>query len=409
MVLLLAVSHAAAQDGKTADTSVGIDYRRSSLYSVMINHTDQKFATDIRNAFLEMKTPDKYNNHDLSVKILNLNSKLKKASSANENQDISDFLTKNNIASRLVGKWFDRDYYTGACDMNLVKERGLYNASEFDKEIASRSARAQALLMDAGEDLIGNTFVLVNDIRYIDKEKGSKVLGAILKGTVMIAGAFAGMNTSDLSKTADNLQSIAESYKGFKVKINTFLYQLVWDEESAATFYRECYSDSPDDAKRDAFETARPKFKLKYAGKVESSGSNTSFLGINEDQPQIMVLKACQRAIDENIVDLQSQVEAFRTKVPIETTEPLTAFVGMKEGVNRNSRFEVLEVQEDEQGKRSYKRVGIITPQPNLIWDNRFMAEEEGAENATLGKTTFKKVSGGEFFPGMLIREIKGK
>ena len=37
------------------------------------------------------------------------------------------------------------------------------------------------------------------------------------------------------------------------------------------------------------------------------------------------------------------------------------------------------------------------------------MAEEEGAPGATLGKTTFKKVSGGDFYPGMLIREIASK
>ena len=44
---------------------------------------------------------------------------------------------------------------------------------------------------------------------------------------------------------------------------------------------------------------------------------------------------------------------------------------------------------------------------PNLIWDNRFMAVEEKAEGASLKYTTFKKVSGGDFYTGMLIREIK--
>jgi len=34
------------------------------------------------------------------------------------------------------------------------------------------------------------------------------------------------------------------------------------------------------------------------------------------------------------------------------------------------------------------------------------MALEEGAPNAALGFTTFTKESGGEFFPGMLIREL---
>ena len=35
------------------------------------------------------------------------------------------------------------------------------------------------------------------------------------------------------------------------------------------------------------------------------------------------------------------------------------------------------------------------------------MAKEEKAEGAELGFTTFEKVSGKDFYPGMLIREIK--
>ncbi len=380
-----------------ASEDVNMDYRRSSLYSVLVNHTDQKYAKEIKDAFLDIEIPDKYNDHDLSVKVLDMEKKLKGAGSDNENQAITDFLNQNGIGSRLVAKWFNRDGATGQCDVELVKERGLYNASEFDRAMAARSQRARALLEDAGEELIGNTFVLVNDIRYIDKEKKSKAVGGVLRAF----GAVAGINLSSFA-------NMVESIKGFKVKINTFLYQLVWDEPSASTFYQNHFSSVPDDAKRRAFESGRGTYKLKYVGKVESKGNATSFMGIKEDQPQMMVLKACHRAIDENIADLQHEVEAFRVKVPLLSTEPITAPIGMKEGVNKDSKYEVLEVSEDPAtGKHSYKRVGVIQPINNLIWDNRFMAEEEGAMGATLGKTSFKKLSGGDFYPGMLIREIR--
>ena len=135
------------------------DYRRSSLYSVMVNHTDQKYAEEIKDAFLDMEVPDKYNDHNLSVKVLDMEKKLKGARSDQESQIITDFLNTNKVASRLVAKWFNRDAFTGQCDVELVKERGMYNASEFDKEMAARSQRAKALLEDAGEELIGNTFV----------------------------------------------------------------------------------------------------------------------------------------------------------------------------------------------------------------------------------------------------------
>ena len=200
-----------------------------------------------------------------------------------------------------------------------------------------------------------------------------------------------------------------ETIKGFKVKINTFLYKLDWNDEQAAVFYQEQYAAKPDATKKANFEAARGNYKLKYVGKVESSGGTTSFLGINEDEPIVMVRKACQRAIDENVVDLQRNYEEFRTKSPLLSVEPLTAYVGKKEGVTAKSKFEVLEVVELENGKHKYNRVGVIEPIENLIWDNRFMAVEEGALGANLGYTTFKKVSGKNFAKGMLIREMTNK
>ena len=382
------------------------NYRRSSIYSVLVNHTDQQFASEIKEAFLQIPVPDKFNDHNLSVKVLNLDKKLSGASSEKENPLITEFLNNNKVASRLVGRWFNRDFFTGQCHMELVKARGLYNATEFDKQLASRSARGMAMLQDAGEDLIGNTFVLVNDIRYVDKNKGAKTASSILKVFGSIAAAYTGSNIDDLT---DNIGDMVETIKGFKVKINTFLYKLEWSDDIATQFYQDQYGAVPDPTKKANFDAARGNYKLKYVGKVESSGGTTSFLGINEDQPVVMVRKACQRAIDENVVDLQRNYEEFRTKSPLVSVEPITAFVGMKEGVTAKSKFEVLEVVELENGKHKYNRVGVIQPIENLIWDNRFMAVEEGAQGATLGFTTFRKVSGKDFSKGMLIREMTNK
>lgn len=392
-----------ASYGQTPDDDI-MNYRRSSLYSLMVNHTDQQFASEIKEAFLQIPIPDKFNNHDLSVKVLNLDKKLEGANSNKENPVITEFLSNNKVASRLVARWFNRDSYTGDCDMETVKERGLYNATEFDKQLARHSARGMAMLQDAGEDLIGNTFVVVNDIRYIDKSKGSKVVGSIFKVLGQVAAAYTG---SDSYKSiGDNLGDIAESLKGFSVKINTFLYRLDWNPEQAKLFYQDQYGVDADVIKKENFERARSNYRLKYIGKVESKGGTTSFMGIKEDEPIMMVRKACQRAIDENVVDLQRSYEEFRTKTPLLSTEPLTAYIGMKEGVNAKSKYEVLEVVEMEDGSHKYNKVGEIQPIVGQIWDNRFMAAEEGAVGGNLSYTTFKAISGKNFAKGMLIREI---
>ena len=376
-----------------------LKYSRNSLYSILVSHTDQKFASEIQSQFLAIPTPEQYNNHDLSVKVVSVNNNGKYTDA------ITRFVNQNQIGSRLIAKWFDRDILTGECSMNLIKERGIYNASELDKELAKRSTRGIAMLEDAGEELIGKTFLLVNEIKYIDKGKRSRLFGNIIQVVGAVAEVATGVQ--GLSDLGESVGDLTASLKGFKVKIHTRLYQLVWDEETANTFYTLYYSSKPDEEKRKAFEQNRDKFKMKFVGEVESDGSTTSFMGINEDEPLLMVRKACQRAIDDNIADLQKEYDQIRIKAPIVSVEPtIQVQIGLKEGITQDTKFEVLEAQEKD-GRVEYKRVGIIKPVPSKIWDNRYMASEEGAYGADFGATTFKKESGKDFYPGLLVRQIE--
>jgi len=392
-------------------------YRRGSIYSLMIGHRDLPFAQEIEDAFNAMPVPDKYNDHGLGKKIFYTDEKKLKikdeashrgfridmASDKEKMTDFDLFLQKQGIASRLVAKWFGRKKTDGVCNMQLVQERGYNNASEVDKRVAELSVRKDALLMDAGEELIGSTFVLVNDIRYFDRSTISSAVGGALSTTINIYNASQGKNTFD----QENLGTMLKTIKGFNVKIKTYLYQLVWDDEASGLFYKDIYTEQPDETKRSNFENNRGRFALIYLGMQESSGKDVSFMGINESEPQLMVRKACQRALDENVANLQRNFEVFKIKSPLLDVEPLRCEIGKKEGVTENSRFEVLEISENEQGHIEYKRKGVIRPVKGQIWDNRFMAAEENAEGANLGSTTFEIVSGKDFYPGMLVREIK--
>ncbi len=398
LIVATAVMAASAQatDGAEKENR----YRRLSLCNILIKHDKEKFADEIEAQFLKIPVSEQYNDHNLSVRVVNTADKLKGA------DQITSFVKRNNIASRLVGRWFNRNMLTGSCDMELVKARGLYDASAFDHELASRSARGKAMLEDAGEDLIGNTYLLMHEITYIDKGKRSKVWGAI--GGAIMGGlmAYAGGSSQQVTDIMNSTNSLISSYKGFSVKINTRLYRLVWDEDISTRFYTDYYAATADDDKKTAFEDNRDLFKVEYVGDVVSKGGRTSFLGINEEEPELMIRKACQRALEENIADLQKKYEEFRIKAPVTTVSPtITAQIGLKEGVSPDSKFEVLEAQE-KNGKTSYKRIAVIKPVKNRIWDNRFMAVEEHAYGADFGATTFIKESGGEILPGHLIRQI---
>ena len=73
-------------------------YRRNSVYSILISHTEQEdYAQLIRGQFANIPIPEKFYDHNLSVNVVNVNSK-----NAVNDTIVQDFINKNRIASRMV-------------------------------------------------------------------------------------------------------------------------------------------------------------------------------------------------------------------------------------------------------------------------------------------------------------------
>lgn len=395
-----------------------LQYRRSSMYSFMISHPDLKMDDEIVNAFMLLETPDKYNNHDLSVKCVTTPSSNKKDDLL---RDVDEYLQRNDIAKRLVSKWFLRSKETGGFDPSLVMSRGMYGATAMDIEAAAQSKRGIDALGDKGYEMISNTFVIVNDITYVDHEKNADIAAGVLS---IIGGIAAGV-TGDDNNIVTSLSTlgamVSTMIAGFTVKTTSYLYQLDWNDEVANYFYEHYYYDKPGtDAlsqaafaadtliplKKAAYEADSTTFKLKYIGKYMAKSAKPVLRGLYN--PEDVFRKVCARAIDNNVMELQKEFDQFKVKVPLISTEPLTAYIGMKEGVTPKSKYEVLVPVFDEvTGKYKYNRRGVIRPVPGKIWDNRYMANEEEAAGSEFNATTFEVVSGMNFTPGMLIREIK--
>lgn len=395
-----------------------LQYRRSSMYSFMISHPDLKMDDEIVNAFMLLETPDKYNNHDLSVKCVTTPSSNKKDDLL---RDVDEYLQRNDIAKRLVSKWFLRSKETGGFDPSLVMSRGMYGATAMDIEAAAQSKRGIDALGDKGYEMISNTFVIVNDITYVDHEKNADIAAGVLS---IIGGIAAGV-TGDDNNIVTSLSTlgamVSTMIAGFTVKTTSYLYQLDWNDEVANYFYEHYYYDKPGTdslsqaafaadtlipLKKAAYEADSTTFKLKYIGKYMAKSAKPVLSGLYN--PEDVFRKVCARAIDNNVMELQKEFDQFKVKVPLISTEPLTAYIGMKEGVTPKSKYEVLvPVFDEATGKYKYNRRGVIRPVPGKIWDNRYMANEEEAAGSEFNATTFEVVSGMNFTPGMLIREIK--
>lgn len=397
LLLLLNISYA------QEETAVDVKYRRSSLYTIMIDDPARPYASTIKDSFEKGPIPEKFNDHNLGTRVI-------PASGAkDESQNIISFLDVNNIARDVVAKWFNRSE-KGGFNMELVKSRGSYDASVLDIATAKSSKRGLDMLSDAGEELIKNTFILVNDYKYVSKEEVAKKASGFLSSLGTIA-SYAGVPQADKIALATTLTStgLTVAGKGYVVKTTAHLFRLEWNEEVANKFYNDYWSDDKTitQERKNAFDESKI-FKMTYIGSDVSWADVQSTIFTNKTEEQL-IEKSTIKAVDAVIVKLQKNHDEFKTKTPLYTGEPITAKIGLKEGLTNKSKFDVLEQTMDKNGKTFYATVGTLEVDSKYpIWDNRYGADEENP-NDTTNKTYFKKNSGKDFYPGMLIVQRKGK
>jgi len=180
----------------------------------------------------------------------------------------------------------------------------------------------------------------------------------------------------------------------------------------ANTFYMNYYCDSTtvSPERKRAFDADKTSFKMELLGSYSAKSDKTVMKGIRTRED--VFRKVLTRAQDKNIVELQRKYPQFKVTDVLAAVLPnneVEVQIGLKEGVNEKSKYEVLERVFDKAGQVSYVRRATLQPVAGAIWDNRFMAVEEEAENATLGATRFKITSGiaSSLYAGMLVREMK--
>ncbi len=410
-----------------------LTYRRNALATLLVYHPEDEFGAEIFKAFDSLPMPDKYDDHQLSWSVINnhdivgvqrkdtgyykatyghalSNSELKKNALYTEK-----LLNRQRVGNELVARWFDLhgdSIGNAVFSVDVIAERGQYNASDVDVAVALHTTKGLATLSDAGEELIGQTFVLVNDITYVTAEQeaqATKIAFAVIGG--LLNGLTGGSTGTDIAKSVGE---IADSFTGFKVKTHSYLYQLVWNDSIAATFYDKYYTATPNPDKVRAFILDTSLFKVRYVAHEYEFDKKSVLKGQYERSELCRTI--CARSMDKNIVALAQQYEDFKVKTPIYSVlyndkgqiDGYAAKIGMKEGITDASKFQVIERRLDpETGKTTYKYIATVKPVKNKVWDNRYNAVKEQGTGSDLTYTTFKKVSGGEILPGMLLVEGK--
>ena len=127
---------------------------------------------------------------------------------------------------------------------------------------------------------------------------------------------------------------------------------------------------------------------------------STVFTSKSEEE---LIKIATIKAIDASIAKLQRKFEEFRIKSPLYMGNPLSAKIGLKEGLEAGDKFQVLEQTINSEGKTYYKPLGVIKVDGDQIWDNCYMAGEVNPSNKN-GYTLFK--GDRNYSSGLLIKQI---
>lgn len=433
-LLTFCISSFAQKDDKPVD----VKYRRSSLHTMVVESDKFPQKEVVLNAFNNAPFPDKYNEHTIGEKSFNpanytltteekasiySSSKMGALAAVAEIKidsvakelpyRIQKYLSKEKIANKLVEKWFNRQA-DGSFDGNLVADRGVFNASFLETKSAQSSSDGQALLKTAGFELIGNTFVVINKFKFFPNEPVAAVVRDIAKAE--LAKNMASSPQILIDKANKAIDAIYEKTKeGYSIFATSYLYKLAWNDTVASIFFNDMYMEkgSIDAKKKDAFDNS-DIFKLEFVGDETASGLVTFSLKEKRTEEQIITLSTT-RIIDKVYAKLQKKYDVFKTKTPLYTGNPITAKIGVKEGLEGGETFEVLEQRIDEKtGIATYKSIGKIKVDKKLIWDNTFndgnapvaepVADGEEAK-PVIDRTTFK--GGKKFYSGLLIKQIK--
>lgn len=424
---------------QTQEKTVDVKYRRSSLHTMVIESEKFPKKEVVLNAFKNAPFPDKYNEHTIGDKSFNpINYKLTAeekgtiykpskmgqlaASTVEMKIDsvakelpyrIQKYLSKEKIANKLVSKWFNRQA-DGSFDGDLIADRGVLNASFLETKSAQSSSDGQTLLKTAGFELIGNTFVVINKFNFYANEPVAAVIRDAAK--VALLNNMSGKPQMLIDKAIKGIDGVYEKTKeGYSIFATSYLYKLVWNDSISTIFYTDMYMEkgSIDAKKKDAFDKS-DLFKLEFVGDETASGLITFSLKEKRTEEQIITLST-KRIIDNVYAKLQKKYDVFKTKTPLYTGYPITAKIGKKEGLEGGEKFDVLEQNIDPKtGVASYKSVGTIKVDKNLIWDNTFNDGDAPAAIAVadakeavpvVDRTTFK--GGKKFYSGLLIKQIK--
>jgi len=432
-------------------------YQRSSLHMILLT-TDEPalegesddFSGNIQTAWQAYPFPDKYDQHKidfvtgyggkpkgtinelitryqtglsgLSIKDLK---ELSESLSGNKkyNAFLKDttqiMLREQKVGQKLLRKWFNIAD-DGTYSVDLLKERSSYNATQANIADAAATVRGLEAITDAGEDLIGNTFVSFSKLSFYRNEPiatfSCNLAKAIAKFDPTGIAGPAAIAAADLAYQMTHL--------GYSAATTTVLYRMVWNDSIKHVFYSTIENNKFNMEKLNEID-----FPFEFVGLTKTTSSTFDAKGglaqsVGLDKLKDSLVKPADeliqqtiiRNLDKSFADLQSKYDVFKPLIQITTVNEanklILADMGLKESVKDNDQFEILEVVQDPKtNKLTYKSNGTLKVVKGKVWDNRYaLTDEAKSKQAEAGDLHGTQLSWNKNVqPGTVIRLITKK
>lgn len=406
LVILLTINGIAQQQNYGGMISQKDDgtyfYMRSSLEMVYIDsdYFPNKELVDASwNDYMDPQKnfPNQYNKHGADIGTVRLGepANIKDKEMADL---ILNYINRNKIANKLVMKWFnynehgkpnfDIDYPenpNAAINMKTIFERGYYTVNAGDENVSMSALKRDrdVQIKELSMKLLPFTFMTFTKFDFYENEPVARGVRDAAIATADLAYKSAVDNGKD-PKMAQFWRDIAvaaantvynATKDGYTLRSHTWLYKLVWDEETEYYFNNEVL-------KTPRLLASSDKFKMEYV----DCQSNTSTVIISATRSFERIIELTMvRNLNKVFLELQQRNDVFKVWTPIldfySLVSPrleapitvngkiITAQIGTKEGLRGGEQFSVY----DEDGNF----YGYAIAQKGKIWDNGDEADED--------------------------------
>ncbi|MGE0077697.1 MAG: hypothetical protein AB7S48_07555 [Bacteroidales bacterium] len=368
-VLLFGFYSSVAQDVASLN-KIPSNYDRSSVTLFYINFASEDHSSEIQSKVDKISFSDKYYNNNLDYVTIPASFD---RNTTKFSDGIKQYLNDQAVGKQIISKWFARQN-DGTMTMDLIFDRGMFNATDAAYIKAQSTKLGNAVLQDYGNRLIGRSYVLVLDYQSVKTMKESKI----------------------------------DKMKGWKSTVTGYLYKIKYTDETQSAIYDSWIypedSDAVKEEKRQKFEQIpmSVEFVTKTTVYVTASQPDgTTQLGklIKQKSEDELLAEMVQKGYDESLYFLEKNYEDFMVKTTIYQVRPIRAKIGKKEGLKCDHRYFAYEYVYDEKTNSTKPvRRGVIRATSNIV-DNRQVATGD------MGTSKFYQTAGRKLATGYLLRQ----